>query len=219
MAFVSTGMSGEYRLGRDISLTAAFTRRCGRTPREHHLSLNHHCGELSIGAVYRGLQDDHAPYMNRYSDAGEPPRLAGAKDIRLRLDRGCPETPVRGCVFGVRARRFVPDSALEEGVRSELVSERRIPCYPGKIQGISSIPAIRARFEGRNDHYDQGLTSKFPTQRNRELISPYQGIKSAYQGIKSAYQGNFLPDQGRGARLRVPQRDRKQNVDQGRLKS
>jgi hypothetical protein len=32
--------------------------------------------------------------------------------------------------------------------------------------------------------------SKFPTQQNRELIGPYQGIKSAHQG-------SFLPDQGR----------------------
>ena len=29
--------------------------------------------------------------MDRYSDAGKPPRRAGAKDIRLRLDRGCPK--------------------------------------------------------------------------------------------------------------------------------
>src|SRR5438132_12693163 len=61
MAFVSTGMSGNAGWIRTLSLAAAFTRRCGRTPREYHLSLNHHCGKLSIGAVYRGLQDDHAP--------------------------------------------------------------------------------------------------------------------------------------------------------------
>jgi hypothetical protein len=42
------------------------------------------------------------------------------------------------------------------------------------------------RFVGRRYRF----TIKFPTQRNRELIGPYQGIKSAYQG-------SFLPDQGR----------------------
>jgi hypothetical protein len=73
---------------RALSLAAAFARRCGRPPREHHLRLNHHCGKLSIGAVYRGLQDDRAPpNMDRYRNAGKPPRHAGAKDTRLRLDR------------------------------------------------------------------------------------------------------------------------------------
>ena len=55
-------------------------------------SLDHHCGELSVWAVYRGLQDDHAPpHMDRHSNAGQPPWHAGAKDIRLRFDRGCPK--------------------------------------------------------------------------------------------------------------------------------
>ena len=45
------------------------------------------------------------------------------------------------------------------------------------------------RILSRNVHYNQCLTGKFPTQKNRELIG-------AYQGIKSAYQGSFLPDQG-----------------------
>ena len=61
-------------------------------------------------------------------------------------------------------------------------------CY--RIPGISSILASVAQICGRNGHNNQCLTSKFPMQRNRELIGPYQGIKSAYQG-------NFLPDQGR----------------------
>src|SRR6266446_10657934 len=60
----------------------------------------------------------------------------------------------------------------------------------GKIQGISSALTSVTRICSRNGHYNQCLTSKFPTQRNRELIGPYQGIKSAYQG-------SFLPDQGR----------------------
>ena len=31
-------------------------------------------------------------------------------------------------------------------------------------------------------HYNQSLRGKFPTQRNRELIMPYQRIKSPQQG-------------------------------------
>jgi hypothetical protein len=85
---------------------------------------------------------------------------------------------------------FAPDSPLEEAVTSELVSESQIPVQQGKIQGISSILTPHTRFEGRNDHSNQRPTGKFPTQRNRELIGPYQGIKSAYQG-------SFLVDQGR----------------------
>ena len=60
----------------------------------------------------------------------------------------------------------------------------------GKIQGISSTLASVARICRRNGDYNQSLTSKFPTRWNRELIGPYQGIKSAYQG-------SFPPNQGR----------------------
>src|SRR5712664_4892543 len=60
----------------------------------------------------------------------------------------------------------------------------------GNLQGISSTLASVARSCRQNGYYNQWLTSKFPTRRNRELIGPYQGIKSAYQG-------NFLLDQGR----------------------
>src|SRR5882672_2903117 len=60
----------------------------------------------------------------------------------------------------------------------------------GKIQGISSTLASVARICRQNHDYNQSFTSKFPAQQNRELIRPYQGIKSAYQG-------SFLPDQGR----------------------
>ena len=66
----------------------------------------------------------------------------------------------------------------------------------GKIQGISSILALVTCICRRNGHYNQCFTSKFPTQRNRELIRPYQGIKSAYQG-------NIRPDQGRTSLARV----------------
>jgi len=79
--------------------------------------------------------------------------------------------------------RFVDDSPLEGAVSSELVSGRpKFPCYAGKIQGIFiDLPSV-ARVCRQNDDYNQCLTSKFPTRRNRELIGPYQGIKSAYQG-------------------------------------
>src|ERR1700740_1686183 len=71
---------------------AAFIWRCHRLLWEHHLSLDHHCGKLSVRAVYRGLYDDHAPpHMDRHSNARKPPWPAGAKDIRLRFDRGCPK--------------------------------------------------------------------------------------------------------------------------------
>src|SRR5712664_3829669 len=60
----------------------------------------------------------------------------------------------------------------------------------GNLQGISSTLASVARICRQNVYYNQSLTSKFPTRRNRELIGPYQGIKSAYKG-------NFLLDQGR----------------------
>jgi hypothetical protein len=53
------------------------------------------------------------------------------------------------------------------------------------------------RGAGRIGHNNQCLTSKFPTQQNRELIGPYQGIKSTYQG-------SFLPDQGRMPGLGFP---------------
>ena len=57
-----------------------------------------------------------------------------------------------------------------------------IPCYAGKIQGISLALASGTRICRRNGGYNQSLTSKFPTRPNRELIGPYQGIKSTYQG-------------------------------------
>ncbi len=60
----------------------------------------------------------------------------------------------------------------------------------GNLQGISSTLASVAQICRQNSYYNQWLMSKFPTRRNRELIGPYQGIKSAYQG-------NFLLDQGR----------------------
>jgi hypothetical protein len=71
-----------------------------------------------------------------------------------------------------------------EAVRSELLSGRP------NSQGISSTLASVARICRQNGDDNQSFTSKFPTQRNRELIGPYQGIKSADQG-------SFLPDQGR----------------------
>src|SRR4030088_2545956 len=79
--------------GKALGFAAAFIRkRRSRPLRKHHLRLNHHCGKLSVRAVYRGLYDDHAPpHMDRHSNSGQPPWHAGAKDIRLRFDRGCPK--------------------------------------------------------------------------------------------------------------------------------
>ena len=90
---------------------AAFTRRCRRLPWQHHLSLDHHGGKLSVWAVYRGLHDDHAPpHMDRHGNAGQPPWHARAKDIRLRFDRRCPK----------------PKRHVEPGQSSaEIVGERR----------------------------------------------------------------------------------------------
>jgi hypothetical protein len=94
-------------------------------------------------------------------------------------------------------KRWFADSLLEGAVTSELVSGSQLPCYSGKIQGISSILAFGHLNLRQNSHYNQCFTSKFPTQKNRELIGPYQAIKSAYQG-------SFLPDEGRGALVGAP---------------
>jgi len=76
----------------------------------------------------------------------------------------------------------------QSGANSSLGGQNSL--LAGKIQGISSTLASVARICRQNGDYNQSFTSKFPTRRNRELIGPYQGIKSAYQG-------SFLPDQGR----------------------
>ena len=57
------------------------------------------------------MQHDRAPpYMDRYSNAGKPPWTAGAKDICLRLEGGCPK----------------PRWDVETGQgAAEIVSERR----------------------------------------------------------------------------------------------
>jgi hypothetical protein len=44
-----------------------------------------------------------------------------------------------------------------------------IPCYTGKIQGISLVLASGTRIGRLNLYYNQSFTSKFPTRRNREL--------------------------------------------------
>src|SRR6516162_8553308 len=77
--------------------------------------------------------------------------------------------------LGVRLVGFALDSPLEEGVTSELVSGERISLLAGKIQGISSTLALVSRINHQNGYYNQSLTRKFPTRRNRELIGPYQG--------------------------------------------
>ena len=76
-------------------------------------------------------------------------------------------------------------------------------CY--RIPGISSILASVVRIYGRNGHNNQYFTSKYPTERNRELIEQYQGIKSAYQGsfevfrqIREGCPGRVSSQVGRG---------------------
>jgi hypothetical protein len=81
------------------------------------------------------------------------------------------------------------DSPLEEAVSSEPVSESRIPCFSGKIQGISSFAALGTKIPSRKGNPNQLLTYKFPTYRNRELIWTYQGINSRYQGRSQPHQG------------------------------
>jgi hypothetical protein len=88
----------------------------------------------------------------------------------------------------VRSRLFAGGGSHE---RTRLW-EGQIPCYSGKIQGISSNLVQVTRICRRNGRSNQALTSKFPTRWNRELIGPYQGIKSPFQGIKSAYQGRAV---------------------------
>src|SRR6266478_10147823 len=94
--------------------------------------------------------------------------------LRSKIGRGPPTQPREEILSTVQ----ISDAALTLG---EAVSP---------IQGISSILASVVRIFGRNAHNNQLLTSKFPTERNRELIGQYQGTKSAYQG-------SFLSDQGR----------------------
>src|SRR5207253_2472544 len=60
----------------------------------------------------------------------------------------------------------------------------------GKIQGNFIESELGAHQRQQKWPLYQCVTSQFPTHANRELIGPYQGIKSAYQG-------SFLPDQGR----------------------
>jgi hypothetical protein len=78
---------------------------------------------------------------------------------------------IRDAVAGSRPRRnrWFADSALEEAVSSELVSEARIP-------GISSIRGSAARERQQKRALDQGFTSQFPTHPNREFFSAMQGI-------------------------------------------
>jgi hypothetical protein len=85
---------------------------------------------------------------------------------------------------------FAADSSLEDGVTSELVSGSLNSLLAGNIQGNSSTFASVSRFFRRKDHSHQGLTIKFPMQPNRELIVPYQRIKSAYQGTLPPDQGS-----------------------------
>jgi len=85
--------------------------------------------------------------------------------------------------------RFPPENEVRRGLSAGGGSQERtrlcqapIPCYTGKIPGISSILASITPMGRLSTHYNQSLRGKFPTQRNRELIMPYQRIKSPQQG-------------------------------------
>ena len=80
-------------------------------------------------------------------------------------------------------RRLFPGGGSLERTRlslNSLLSRENTGNFIGSGLGLPRICS-------RNGHCNQCLTSKFPKQRNRELIGPYQGIKSAYQG-------RFMPD-------------------------
>src|ERR1700730_9607849 len=83
--------------------------------------------------------------------------------LRSKIGRGPPTQPREEILSTVQ----ISDAALTLG---EAVSP---------IQGISSVLASGPRIRCLKGHYDQSLTGKFPTHRNRELIVSYQGIKSA----------------------------------------
>src|ERR1700730_12315957 len=82
------------------------------------------------------------------------------------------------------AMAFTPENQVRTGLPAGGGSHERtrlspIPCYTGKIQGISLALASGTRIWCLKNDYNQRLTNKFPARRNRELNGPYQGIKSA----------------------------------------
>ena len=76
----------------------------------------------------------------------------------------------------------------QSGANSSLKGRNSL--LAGKIQGNSSILLSEIRISDRKRDEDQRLTDEFPTQPNREIISPEQGIKSAHQGSPPPDQGN-----------------------------
>jgi hypothetical protein len=164
-------------------LFAQFVRRplvMGRQP-ANRLDVN----VLAPGCQPRqGHVLDHPASQWRHRSSPFAPRSAGA------------HRPNRAKRYSQLFKSAMPRLTLGEAV--------------SPIQGISSILASVARILGRNCHNNQSLTRKFPTQRNRELIGPYQGIKSAYQG-------NFLPDQGRVPWSGFPARSRSSSRNVGHM--
>jgi hypothetical protein len=64
-------------------------------------------------------------------------RRPSSSSRRTHIGSPCPRR--RRSQAGGPRNRWFADSSLEEAVTSEPVSEPQIPCYAGKIQGISSI--------------------------------------------------------------------------------
>ena len=76
--------------------------------------------------------------------------------------------------------------------------ERTRLCKPNSLffrenTGNFIVYVPRAKIPGRKVYPNQSFTSKFPTNRNRELIWTYQGIKSRHQGKSPLHQGKGAP--------------------------
>jgi hypothetical protein len=76
----------------------------------------------------------------------------------------------------------------QSGANSSL--NTKFPVIQGKYREFHRRRPSQLRIGGRNSYHNQVLTRKFPTQWNRELIGPYQGIKSAHQGMFPSEQGS-----------------------------
>ena len=72
-------------------------------------------------------------------------RLVISAMSRSSNSEGCNGPPAAASAPGMSRNRWFADSSLEEAVTSELVSEPQVPCYTGKIQGISLILASGTR--------------------------------------------------------------------------
>jgi hypothetical protein len=68
------------------------------------------------------------------------------------------------------------DCVADDAVSCEPVSRIPNSLLTGKLTGNFAESAIHGNFRGLINARIQELTAKFPTQRNREFLKPYQGI-------------------------------------------